>query len=555
MGVSPDFAAVFSAAPDRYLLLDDELRIVGVSDAYLAATMRTRDQLIGRDVFDAFPDNPDDPEATGVANLQASLDRVRATRAADTMAVQKYDIPRADGEGFEERYWSPRNTPVLDDWGRVSHIIHRVEDVTEYVRMRDRGRELEASSTELARRAAGMEREILRRQQELQDTNAELREVSEAKSIFLSRMSHELRTPLSAIAGFGELLSLRALGDKETEWVRMIRLAGAHLLRLVDEVMDLSRIESGQISISPEVVALAPLVEQAFALMAPVAENHHITLRDPVYQQGRGVYVLADPQRLIQVMINLLSNAIKYNSRFGEVRVTIEQRADHLVRLEVSDSGRGIPEHMLPRLFTPFERLGAASTEIEGTGLGLALSRNLIESMGGAIGVVSQPGCGTTFWLQLREAEPAAVVASPVDADTLLETRSYAESKRVLYIEDVVANVRLVEEILTRRPSITLLPAMQGSLAVDLARQHRPDLILLDLHLPDVGGRDVLAALRSERETRETPVVVLTADATRHEQAELERLGASAYATKPIGVRKLLELVDAHLDVEQIAGV
>jgi signal transduction histidine kinase len=268
-----DFRALFEAAPGSFLVLDPDLRIAAVSDAYVAATMIRRDDVLGRGIFDVFPDNPDDPAASGVGNLRESLERVRKTGRADTMAVQKYDIRRPDSEGggFEVRYWSPVNSPVLDDLRRVRYIIHRVEDVTEFVQLRERGE--------------GMEAEILRRSQELQVANAELRKAGEAKNEFLSRMSHELRTPLAAILGFSELLGTRELGEKPDGWARMIHVAGEHLLALVDEIMDLSRIEAGTVGISTEAISLRPLVEEAFQLMRPVAAGHDITLHEPVFVQ------------------------------------------------------------------------------------------------------------------------------------------------------------------------------------------------------------------------------------------------------------------------------
>lgn len=549
-----DFRALFEAAPGSFLVLDPELRIVAVSDAYLAATMIRRDDVLGRGIFEVFPDNPDDPSATGVGNLRASLERALATGRPDTMAVQKYDIrrPESEGGGFEVRYWSPVNSPVLDQLRRVRYIIHRVEDVTEFVRLRERGDEQAAVTAELREQAEGMEAEIVRRSQELQAANAELRKAGAAKNEFLSRMSHELRTPLAAILGFSELLATRDLGEKPDEWARMIHVAGEHLLTLVDEIMDLSRIEAGTVGISTEAVSLRPLVEEAFQLMRPVAAGHDITLFEPVFTETTAAgYVLADRQRLTQVVINLMSNAIKYNRHRGTVVVEAEHD-DGRIRLSVADTGPGIEPNQLPRLFTPFERLDAAASGIDGTGLGLALSRRLVEAMGGRIGVESRRGVGTTFWVELQSAQPAAVETAEAAGDDLLATREYPSELRVLYVEDVVANVRLVEEIFARRPSIRLIPAMLGRLGIELARDHHPHLIFLDLHLPDMSGADVLGALRGDAATRGIPVVVLTADVTRRELDRVRRLGAHGYETKPIGMRRLLELVDDHAPADEL---
>ncbi|HEX7525619.1 MAG TPA: PAS domain-containing sensor histidine kinase, partial [Gaiellaceae bacterium] len=380
----PDYQDIFEALPGLYVVLDPELRIVAVSDAYLAATMTRREEILDRELFDVFPDNPDDPEATGAGNLRASLDRVRRTREPDTMAVQQYDIrrPESQGGGFEVRHWSPVNSPVLDERGRLRFIVHRVEDVTEFV--------------SVAERASMQEAEIVRRSVELQAANERLRVADSAKNEFLSRMSHELRSPLTAIMGFGQLLSFAGLDEKSEERVSMILKASDHLLAIVNEVLDLSRVQEGTVSISPETVALQPLLDEAIGLMRPLAESLGIVMHPPKLAPGAG-YVFADNQRLKQVVINLLSNAIKYNRPTGEIRVSVEEAPDERVRIAVTDTGRGLSSESIDKLFVAFERLDAAAAGIEGTGLGLALSRTLVHAMGGSIGVESVLGVGTTF--------------------------------------------------------------------------------------------------------------------------------------------------------------
>lgn len=545
----PDFRALFEAAPGLYLVLDPELRIVAASDAYLAATLTAREQILGRGLFEVFPDNPDDPAATGTRNLRASLERARASGKPDSMPVQKYDVrrPASEGGGFEERFWSPRNVPVLDRRRRLRYIIHRVEDVTEFVRLQQRGGEQEAIAGALRERAQQMEAEILSRSAELADMNEQLRAANDAKNEFLSRMSHELRTPLASVMGFSELLGLSDLDDEEHEWAAAILRAGRHLLALVDEVLDISRLESGTFSISPENVAIQPLLEDAFGLVKPLAEARQILLHPPEVLAGSG-YVIADNQRLKQVMINLLSNAIKYNRADGEVRVSVEALDEERLLIAVADTGRGIDQASLAKLFTPFERLDAAESGVEGTGLGLALSRAFVEAMGGSIGVESTPGVGTTFRLELNRGEPAAVHAVEDEEHELLVPRAYARERRLLYVEDTVANVRLIEVILRSRPSVRLLPAMMGGLGLELAREHLPDLILLDLHLPDIGGQEVLRQLRADERTHGIPVVMLSADATKRTRGPLLEAGANAYLTKPIAVRRLLEVVDQYMD-------
>ena len=492
----PDFRALFEAAPGLYLVLDPDLRIVAASDSYLEATMTRREDILGRNIFDVFPDNPDDPAATGVANLRDSLERVRQRGLTDTMAVQKYDVRKPAEEGGPG---APHGSP-----------------------------------------------EIVRRSRELQEANVQLRAANVAKDEFLSRMSHELRTPLAAVIGFSELLDLAGLDERHRQWVAQIHKAGRHLLDLVDEVLDISRIESGQLSISLEPVALAPLLQDALELMQPLAETRRVAVHPQENLSPHG-YVFADAQRLKQVVINLISNAIKYNREGGEVRISVARQDGDCVRLSVEDTGAGIDEASVGKLFRPFERLNAAAAGIEGTGLGLSLSRTLIEAMGGTVGVASTPGVGTTFWVDLERCEPEAIRELSREEYARLEIRRYGEKRSLLYIEDTVTNVRLIEGILGRRPSIRLIPAMQGRLGLDLAREHEPSLILLDLHLPDLGGEEVLAELQADEKTRDIPVVILSADATKRQLEPLLAAGAKAYLTKPIGVRELLEVVDEYM--------
>ena len=544
--VAPDFRSLFEAAPGCYLVLDRDLRIVAASDAYLRATMIDRDAVIDHGLFEVFPDNPDDPAADGVRNLRASLDRVRETKAPDAMALQKYDIRCPDGT-FEARYWSPVNTPVAGPDGDVAFIIHRVEDVTDYVRLRESELEHRHVSADLRDRTTRAEAEILRRSRELEAANRRLRAADEAKNEFLSRMSHELRTPLTAILGFGELLCNAALPQEQHGWASVIVDAGHHLVDLVNDILDIARIDSGDVSLSVEPVAVTDVVEATVELMAPIASARGIDVHLDV-DATRGRFVDADRNRVRQILINLVSNAVKYNRDGGTV--TVATRFDETeVHVDVCDTGFGLDADEIARLFTPFERLEAAIRGIDGTGLGLALSRRLAECMGGSLHVASTPGTGSVFTLRLRHAvDSASAEGSPeVEGDLV----RYAAPRRVLYVEDVAANVDLVTHILKRRPDIELSTVALGSTALDRAREERPDLVLLDVHLPDMNGEQVLQQLRAEPATCDVPVVVLSADATRHQQDRLHAAGAAAYLTKPISVPHLLSTLDVHLDDER----
>jgi signal transduction histidine kinase/CheY-like chemotaxis protein len=531
--IAPDFQALFESSPGLYLVLDPDLTIIAVSNSYLAATMTSRPDILGRKLFDVFPDNPDDPGATGTANLRASLERVRTRLVADTMAIQKYDIrrPVTAGGGFEVRHWSPVNTPVLGEDGKLRYIIHRVEDVTDFVRLEQRGGELEI--------------ELYQRAQELQRLNRELIAVNSGRSEFLSRVSHELRTPMTVILGYSELLSLDAGLDEALQpWVAQVTKAGNHLLSLIDDILDISRIEAGSLKMSLEPVSIGAVIRDAADLVRPLGIDNEVTLEVLATTPSEARHVVADQQRLKQVILNLLSNAIKYNRRRGRVSVMVIEAAKGRLRVIVSDTGAGLTEAQMDRLFVPFERLNAASAGIQGTGLGLALSRQLTEAMGGSMGVSSEVGVGTSFWIELEETVPVGLAAPELESEALVPPRTYPEEVLILYAEDTVANVKLIETMLLRRPSVRIVAAMQGGIALDLACIHHPDLVLLDLHLPDMDGIEVLSRLHADPATSAIPVVILSADSTSSQRDLLMAAGAHAYLNKPVGLRSLLEAID-----------
>jgi protein-histidine pros-kinase len=380
-------------------------------------------------------------------------------------------------------------------------------------------------------------------QQEMKEARAEAERANLAKSEFLSRMSHELRTPLTAIIGFAQLLELDDLDEGQDESVEQILKGGRHLLELIDEVLDISRIETGDAHMSLESVHLGSALADARSLIRPLADDVGVSLDiDP--SRLNDVHVLADNQRLKQVLINVLSNAVKYNRPGGSVTVEVNRSAAGRVVVSVSDTGRGMNEEQLSGLFNPFDRLGAEHGEIEGTGLGLALSRRLVELFDGTIEAESEPGVGTVIRIELGEADaPEDAIGNDVADSSVARERPLTGSRTVLYVEDNLSNLRLVERLLERQHGVKLIPAMQGRMALELAHQHVPDLILLDIHLPDVDGGQILKRLKADPVTAGIPVVMVSADAT---PAQIERLGAAGaadYLTKPIDVQRLLEVI------------
>lgn len=369
-----------------------------------------------------------------------------------------------------------------------------------------------------------------------------------AKSEFLSRVSHELRTPLNAILGFAQVLDMRALAGEDRESVHHIMKGGQHLLGLINEVLDISRIESGTLHLSLEAVEAREVVLEVYDLVRPLAEQREIRLAT-VSDEGFTPWVTADRQRFKQVLLNLVTNAVKYNHDGGSVTVTCEAQGEHQVRLAVCDTGRGIAQSKIDRLFDPFDRLGAESSGIEGTGLGLAISRALTEAMGGSLQAESTVGVGSIFTVELPVANAPAQAGEAHHGSMLLPDADVPAVRRtILYVEDNTPNRVLVEQVLAWRPGIELLAAPSGRAGLELAEAHRPDLVLLDLHLPDMHGRDVLGTLRGDPSNASLPIVVLSADANPAQIQSLLAAGADAFLTKPIAVRELLQTIDAMLE-------
>jgi PAS domain S-box-containing protein len=444
-----------------------------------------------------------------IAALYTANDR----RVLEAGIAMEFEEPRSDGGA-----WLSLKFPLFDEDGRLYAVGGISTDISN------------RSRAEAAVRAAKEEAE----------------RANHAKSEFLSRMSHELRTPLNSILGFGQLLQMdEKLDGTAAESVERVVTAGRHLLTLINEVLDISRIEAGAQATSIEPVhACDPLVG-ALDLVGPLAQEREIAIAKD-FHQGLYQFVLADYQRLKQVLLNVLSNAIKYNRRGGTVHVSFRRMGADRLRFRIADNGLGLRAEDVEKIFVPFERLDADKTDAEGTGLGLTLSRSLIEAMGGTIGVeCTALGEGTTFFVELeltneRRVGPELALAEPAPA---LSPPSGLATGTVAYIEDNLSNLDLVQRLLARVGDIRLIPAMQGRFGIELAVRHQPDLILLDLHLPDIDGGDVLDRLQRDERTRHNPVIVLSADAMPSQIQRLQQRGARAYLTKPLDVPEFLDAV------------
>ena len=548
----PDFRALFESAPGLYLVLAPDLCIVAVSNAYLLATMTKREEILGRNLFDIFPDNPDDPSATGVGNLRTSLARVLRDKVSDTMAVQKYDIrkPESEGGGFEERYWSPVNSPVLGPDDGVTYIIHRVEDVTEFVRLKQQGVEQKKQVEELSTHAEQMETEVYLRATEVQKANRRLELAnqelgyakeeaergSKFKDQFLSTMSHELRTPLNAVLGFSDLLTEETYGplnDRQRRYVGHIQTGGKHLLTLISDILDLSKIEAGRMELVMDTLPVETAIGEVLSVMRPLADKKAQTLSK---NTAGGLVVRADATRFRQVLMNLVGNAIKFTPNSGEIEVST-RLMDGRVLVEVRDNGPGIPPEEQQRIFEAFYRLRDLGRKTEGAGLGLAITQRLVELHGSELRLESEVGHGSCFRFSL----PVAVRhVRPPKLKPLSRTGSFP---RVLVIEDDRVAAQLLQAQLASA-GYEVVICEEPQKALELAAKLQPTAITLDIVMKPTNGWELLSELKGDSRTKEIPLIVVSMV---DEPSVGALLGADEYLLKPVDKATFLAALERRV--------
>lgn len=611
-----DYQHLFDISPNPYLLLKADsptFTIAAVNEAYLAATCTQRLEILGRGIFDVFPDNPNDLNATGVSDLRLSLERVVQTKHEDVMSIQRYDIPveEAGESGFREKHWSPVNTPIFDAEGSVILILHRVEDVTEFIQFRQHSSE-EVEKVQI--RTEQMEAEVLRnaqvvkeanqelktanttlesRERELAQLNAHLQELDQIKTAFFSNVSHEFRTPLTLMLGPLE----EALNDQEGdanlqhERLDMVYRNALRLKKLVNTLLDFSRIEAGRLQACYQPTDLSSFTQDLASMFRSAIEQAGLALVLDCPTLKESVYI--DRDMWEKIVLNLLSNAFKHTF---EGRITLKlTEQDGQVALSLKDTGIGIPAEQLPYLFERFHRVpNARSRTHEGSGIGLALVQELVKLHGGTIQVDSQVNEGTQFTITLPTgkahlpANQVEIESDSVSASTALGAKPFVEeamrwlpetvTKKVVPVivpaettsnnaktvwpgitHPGTARVLLADDNLDMRNYVSRLlqpyceveAVSDGLSALAAARRCLPDLILSDIMMPQMDGFEVLQAIRHDPALQSIPVILLSARAGNEAQVEGLEAGANDYLVKPFQAAELLARVKTNLDLQR----
>lgn len=596
------FQRLFELSPNPYLVLkvnSPTFTIEAVNNSYLTATRTVRSDIVGRSLFEVFPDNPSDPSATGVSDLHISLDRVIQNKTEDVMGIQKYDIPRRDCEdGFEVKYWTPVNTPVFDETGTVTHILHRVEDVTEFVLMREHSFQ---EAEKIQAKTERIEAEVLRnsqelkvsnrnlkvanqklkiRERELEQLNERLQKSDQVKTAFFSNISHEFRTPLTLILGpIEDALYDSAAFPENRERMEIAYRNVLRLLKLVNNLLDFMRIEAGRGQVTYQATDLSRLTAELASMFRSATTKAELTLTIDCPPLPEAIYV--DQDMWEKIVLNLISNAFKHTFE-GEITVRQSWKHDH-VELIVQDTGVGIPNEQLSSIFERFHRVpNARSRTFEGSGIGLALVYELVKLHQGSIDVGSKMNQGTIFricipsgknhlpadqivvtedgalsslkiqpfveealwWLPHEARDPA----KPIIIDKTAWTKPNGDIVRVLLVDDNADMRNYISRLL--EPYCQFKAVSDGKLALQSARQNPPDLILSDIMMPNMDGFTFLSTLRRDTILRTVPVILISARAGEEARIEGLQAGADDYLVKPFNGRELQARVKANLNLE-----
>lgn len=514
-------------SPVAVIITDLEARLQYMSPAFLMMTGYTYDEMIGQ---------PIGTIKSGLTNKETYSDLWETIKTGNPWH-KEWINKRKDGTLFWEYILI---NPIRNEKGEITNYLAVKQDITQRKRYEEEIIELNHN----------LEARIEQRTWELEKAKIEADEANKAKSEFLSRMSHELRTPMNSILGFAQLMEYTELTPMQHRNIEFILKSGNHLLNLINEVLDISRIEAGKVSISLEPVELFGAIQDVTESLQPISLQKNVEIKYPS-KKGDGIYVRADLQRVKQVLFNLINNAVKYNRPNGSVTISIQTDKDFgipsgFTRVMIEDTGIGIEESNLKKLFTPFERGGLETSSIEGTGLGLSVVEKLVELMEGKVGVKSEIGVGSSFWVDFPSInlEPNTTL----NQDQLILNQVAAKSsEKILLVEDNQVNIELISNLVQNiNPNFELLITKYGKEALSLAETEMPDLILLDLHLPDTHGKEVIKSLKQNKDTQSIPVIIVSADANPARINELLELGAAQYVTKPINVNQMIQIISSY---------
>ena len=563
--LSPEhYRSVFEAMPGAFLLLrpDSDFTIAAVSDEYLRATLTERAQILGRPVFKVFPDNPGTPEANSTNNLSRSLQQVVATRTTDIMPVQRYDVPTADGVGFEMRYWAPTNAPVLAPDGELLYIVHRVDNITEYMRLTEENALQRSVSEKLSVDNVKMEAEIVERSHELARLNTELRganialsayadrarEDARRKDEFLAMLAHELRNPLAAISSALQLWTVGGIDERrQHRLVEICRRQVHNLTRMVNDLLEMSRIDRGAVELQRELVDLRDVLENALHASRELFERRQVTLATRIVPAD--FMAFADATRLEQALSNLLTNAVKYSELGGNVNVGLEHMVSETgtwARFEIEDEGRGIPPDKLDAIFDIFVQVDVSLDRSRGgLGIGLALVRAIVELHGGRVYAYSAGiGHGSRFTVEL----PLSSLEKNRQGLDNLERSDFASvpqasdlMRRIVLVEDN-PDAREMMEALLAAFGYSVLSAASGDKGLELIIDTLPEVAIIDLGLPGLDGFEVAQRVRAEVGTG-IRLVAMTGYSSPEVRRAAVEAGFDIHMTKPCTLKQLAEVL------------
>ena len=555
-----DYQHLFESSPSSFLILlpDTDFTIVAVTDDYLNDTLTKRENILGKPVFEVFPDNPSEPESHSTKLLADSFKRAIATKSVDTMATLRYDVPRPDGNGFEERYWRPVNKVALSTNGEILYIIHRAQDVTDYVQLLAENKANQIEREDLTAQKIIMEKEVKYRSLELEAKNIELTKANDAlkqstdmlyeqgqkKDEFLAMLAHELRNPLSPISAAADILSFKKLSDEKIKRCSdIISRQVKHMTSLIDDLLDVSRVKKGLISLKLDKINLSEIIAQSLEQVKPLIEsfNHQLFLKTPM----QTIFVMGDQHRLIQIFTNIIGNSAKYTPEGGSINLTLETEGE-LAKIVVTDNGVGMDAELIKQAFELFTQASRTSDRSQGgLGIGLALVKSLVELHQGSVTISSQgigKGCQLTVLLPLLALNIGNEPSVTVD-DHLTKVPTNGAIK-VMVVDDSAANAEMVASLL-EMTGYKVIVECDSIKALARSIIELPSIYILDIGLPNMDGMELARRLKTQPETQNATLIALSGYSKEQEINSAKEAGFDHYVVKPFEFKTFLAILSS----------